>query len=334
MGQNSNIEWTEQTWNPLAGCTRISPGCQNCYAERMAKRLIAMGQEKYQGTVDKNGRWTGALNFDVDNWDAPTKRKKPTMYFVNSMSDLFHADVPPNWSMRIWDVMAKTPQHTYQILTKRADVMEQRVKWLVDLYGVLPNVWLGVSVENQQYADERIPHLLQTPAAVRFLSCEPLLGPVSIDLIDGVFYDSGMPFPWQKLEKPGIDWVIVGGESAPNARPMHPNWARSLRDQCKSAGVAFFMKQWGEWIAKPQIATFSTAQDWPDWEFHPGWRDVIKGKEWGCLGISGKYLECTTTWNGRQGNPDDDYEVTVYKVGKHAAGRLLDGETWSEFPQP
>lgn len=294
MSTNSKIEWTEQTWNPIAGCTRVSPGCQNCYAERMAKRLIAMGQEKYFGTIDKNGRWSGELSFDVDNWNAPLKRKKPTTYFVNSMSDLFHEKVLFNWHMRIWDVMRDTPQHTYQILTKRADIMARRSKALTEIYGVLPNVWLGVSVENQKYADERIPYLLQTPAAVRFLSCEPLLGPVVLPSWDSyIFHDGfgnngpmttniGYSFEPDNL----INWVIVGGESGPNARPMHPDWARGLRDQCTGAGVPFFFKQWGEWVVDEKLST----------------------------------------------NPTPGMEV-FRKVGKHAAGRLLDGRTWDEFPK-
>lgn len=217
----------------------------------MAKRLVAMGQEKYQGTIDKNGRWTGNLNFDIDNYDAPLRRKQPTVYFVDSMSDLFHESIGFNWLMRVWNVMRDTPQHTYQILTKRAEVMERTGKALAEIYGVLPNVWLGVSVESQEYADRRIPSLLRTPAVVRFLSCEPLLGPV--DLVKSIF----KPGVWDKIHPDhnymlapslygsGLHWIIVGGESGPGARPMHPDWARRIRDDCQAANVPFFFKQWG-----------------------------------------------------------------------------------------
>ncbi len=237
----SSIEWTKETWNPIVGCARVSPGCQHCYAERMAKRLIAMGQEKYYGTLDKNGRWSGLLNFDIDNWEAPRKRKKPTVYFVNSMSDLFHETVGFNWIMRVWDVMRDTPQHTYQILTKRADIMSRTGKALADIYGVLPNVWLGVSVENQQYANERVPLLLETPAAIRFLSCEPLLGSVDLNKREFLCTD------WRKRLTIGtyVDWVIVGGESGPGARPIDVKWIKDIVDQCKEADTSVFVKQLG-----------------------------------------------------------------------------------------
>lgn len=294
MGNSSKIEWTEATWNPIAGCSRVSPGCVNCYAERMAKRLTAMGQEKYQGTVDKNGRWSGLLNFDVDGYEAPRYRKQPTVYFVNSMSDLFHPDVPPNWHMRIWSVMHDTPRHTYQILTKRADVMEQKVEWLNQVYGMLPNVWLGVSVENQQCADERIPHLLETPAAIRFLSCEPLLGPVDLNKREYLCKD------WRKGVTIGIylDWVIVGGESGPGARPMRPDWARQLRDQCQETETAFFFKQWGELLDVDLAIKMGLIDTYTDTKK--------------LINIDGKYYA---------------------KVGKPLAGRLLDGRQWDEVPK-
>jgi protein gp37 len=231
----SKIEWTGKTWNPITGCQRVSAGCQHCYAETMTKRLAAMGQEKYQGLLDGKGRFNGEVRFDRPSLDIPILRKKPTTYFVNSMSDIFHPGINHDWQRYIWVVMKNTPRHTYQILTKRAEEMQRRVDELVNEFGVLPNVWLGVSVENQAAADERIPHLLQTPAAIRFLSCEPLLGPVEIHR-----YAMGGLITT-------LDWVIVGGESGPGARPVHPDWARSLRDQCAAAGVPFFFKQWGEW---------------------------------------------------------------------------------------
>lgn len=233
----SKIQWTEETWNPVTGCTRVSPGCQHCYAEIMARRLIGFGQPQYQGTIDKNGRWNGQLNFVETAIEKPMRRKQPTTYFVNSMSDLFHEAVEFEWLDRIWQVMSQTPQHTYQILTKRANLLPQRVRAMVDAYGVLPNVWIGVSVENQHYADGRIPLLSATPAAVRFLSCEPLLETLQIQryLLDG----------YHKQFKPSVHWVIVGGESGPGARPFDPTWAIGIIRQCRNAGVAPFVKQLG-----------------------------------------------------------------------------------------
>jgi protein gp37 len=302
----TNIEWVKdadgnmgKTWNPVVGCTRVSPGCQHCYAERMAARLIAIGQAKYQGTLDKNGRWSGVLNRADDKaFNEPLRNKKPTVYFVNSMSDLFHESIPEQWLIDIWNIMRETPRHTYQILTKRADVMMKRVNWLASL-GVLPNVWLGVSVESQQYADERIPYLLKTPAAIRFLSCEPLLG--GVDLWPWLSNPSLAAMEYGK-EPPLLDWVIVGGESGPQARPMHPDWARQIQRQCEAAGVAFFFKQWGEFVG-----------------------GLGQRINWVSL-QSGAYLcgdKNTYEWGDG---------VVSQRVGKHAAGRLLDGRTWDEMP--
>lgn len=331
MATKSKIEWTEDTWNPVTGCSRVSEGCRHCYAERMAKRLQAMGQPQYQGVVDKNGRWTGQINFVESALEIPLKRKKPTMWFVNSMSDLFHPGIHVKQLTDIFEVMARTPQHTYQILTKRAE----RLMPLMDSIGIgvanrlgkqkepgfwpLPNVWLGVSVENQAAADERIPFLIQAPAAVRFLSCEPLLGPVRT--LKYLIYGA---HKWEQ----NIHWVIVGGESGPGARPMHPDWARGIRDQCQAAGVKFFFKQWGGWIAKPEIAELTE----DGWKVKPEWAPIIQDKMWGTLDSDGDFYDFTTTWNGRQNDERDNFEVTVYKVGKKAAGRLLDGREWSEFP--
>lgn len=227
----SKIEWTNETWNPITGCTRISPGCQHCYAERMAARLKAMGQPQYQNVVrrknwSEGARWTGAIEFVPSALDKPLKRKIPTMYFVDSMSDLFHKDVNEDWLYKIWFTMSNAKQHTFQILTKRAELLPERVGQVSRAYGVLPNVWVGVSVESQKYAIERIPYLQETPAAVRFLSVEPLLGHVCLNLEN-------------------IDWVILGGESGPGARPMAKWWPCDVRDQCVAAGVPFFFKQWG-----------------------------------------------------------------------------------------
>ncbi len=214
MAQNSSIEWTEATWNPVTGCTKISPGCKFCYAERMAKRLKAMGQERYRDGFK--------LTLQPDLVELPLRWKTPKMIFVNSMSDLFHRDVPLDYIQRCFATMKRASWHTFQVLTKRAD----RLAAVAGDLDWPPNVWMGVSVENADYVD-RIDHLRTVPAAIRFLSLEPLLGPLpDLDLTD-------------------IHWVIVGGESGPGARPMESAWVTDLRDQCQSAGVPFFFKQWG-----------------------------------------------------------------------------------------
>lgn len=210
----SKIEWTESTWNPLTGCTKVSPGCKHCYAERMARRLQAMGLEKY-----RNGF---KLTFHPKVLEDPLQWEKPQLIFVNSMSDLFHKDVPLTFIQQIFDVMRRAHWHTFQILTKRAE----RLLELDPLINWPQNVWMGVSVENSDYI-HRVHLLRQTHAAVKFLSCEPLLGPLP------------------NLPLGGIDWVIVGGESGPKARPMDPAWVREIRNQCQAARVPFFFKQWG-----------------------------------------------------------------------------------------
>lgn len=213
----TSIEWTDETWNPTTGCDRVSPGCDHCYAATMAARLKAMGNPRYQRD-GADGPGFG-LTLHPDVLEKPLRWRKPRRVFVDSMSDLFHPDVPSEFVQRVWEVMGRCPQHTFQILTKRPQRM-------ADLTRRLPNVWLGTSIESDRFAF-RAKHLRRCPAEVRFLSCEPLLGPLpSLDLT-------------------GIDWVIVGGESGPNARPMHPDWVRDLRDRCLDAGVTFFFKQWG-----------------------------------------------------------------------------------------
>jgi protein gp37 len=225
MGLASSIEWTEATWNPIAGCTVLSPGCTNCYAMRMAHRLALMGQDKYRATTRISGgraKWTGKIVLDERSLVLPRTWAKGRLVFVNSMSDLFHDAVPLDFIQRIFGVMEETPQHTYQILTKRAERLSKlsaKLRWP-------RNVWMGVSVESQNYWS-RVEHLRHTGARVRFLSLEPLLGPIST------------------LELDNIQWVIAGGESGPNARPMLPDWVRSIRDACIAQGVAFHFKQWG-----------------------------------------------------------------------------------------
>lgn len=214
MAQSSAIEWTDATWNPVTGCTKISPGCKHCYASRMAKRLHAMGQPRY-----RNGF---AVTLQADLVHQPSQWRTPRRIFVNSMSDLFHEDVPEGYIRRIFAEMQAAHWHSYQVLTKRADRLR-------DMAARLPwpsSVWMGVSVESEAYLP-RVRDLVSAPAAVRFLSVEPLLGRI------------------RRLPLRGIDWVIVGGESGPRARPMEGEWAREIRDQCLDRGVAFFFKQWG-----------------------------------------------------------------------------------------
>ena len=214
MATNSSIEWTEMTWNPVTGCTKISQGCKHCYAERMATRLHAMGSDRY-----RNGF---RLTLHPDLVDLPKKWKKPRVVFVNSMSDLFHDDVPSEFIRNIFDTMRGCPQHTFQILTKRSE----RLRELGPSLPWPSNVWMGVSVKNSGVRS-RITDLVSVPAQVRFLSCEPLIGPL------------------EDLELDGIHWMIVGGESGPGARAMNPERVESLHRQCGSASVAFFFKQWG-----------------------------------------------------------------------------------------
>ncbi len=234
----TSIEWTDVTWNPVAGCTIVTAGCTNCYAMRMAARLEAMGVEKYKGLTRKSGDryiWTGKIFCDEKILDAPLRWKKPRRVFVNSMSDLFHPDVPEAFIRRVWKMMGLTPQHTFQVLTKRPERM--RALLATDQFAVLPNVWVGTSIEDAAVLD-RIDELRQTRAAVRFISFEPLIGSVAgADLRD-------------------IHWAIVGGESGPRARPMPEIWVEEIEDLCREAGTAFFFKQWGGRNKKAAGRTF------------------------------------------------------------------------------
>jgi protein gp37 len=347
MGRETGISWTDSTWNPIRGCSRVSEGCRHCYAETVANRFCRPGSP-YDGVVqiDANGKgtgkWNGQIKFVEKHLLDPLRWKKPSRIFVNSMSDLFHENCTDEMRDQIFAVMALCPQHTFQVLTKRPERMLAYLsghgnshRRNIPVYNAaveicagdfsrmsqemgrhrssgegwwpLPNVHLGVSVESQATADERIPLLLQTPAAVRFISAEPLLGPITFRWAK---WDSWGPLhphfeTAECIERDGrlirritdehdglrmLDWVIVGGESGPGARPMHPDWARSLRDQCKAAGVPFFFKQWGEWL--------------------PPMTD-------------GAYLD------GSQHLNCSDESV---RVGTKAAGCLLDGVEHHEFP--
>ena len=340
----SKIEWTSETWNPIVGCSIVSPGCTNCYAMRTAARNIVLNPAlmHYAGTTkpSKAGPvWTGKMALAPEHIiTKPLRRRKPTMWFVNSMSDLFHEDVPDSWVDTVFAVIGDTPQHTYQILTKRAARMRsyferlpRRVSELdchsgLDwLHFPLPNVWLGVSAERQQEADARIPDLLATPAAVRFVSAEPLLGPIDFDAVKythtaGFFggalrwHHRGHCHVQEGLRYPSLDWIIVGGESGPGARPMHPDWARGIRDQCQAAGVPFFFKQWGEWSV-----SIDRDRDDPDWR----------------LDYTHEYADarpsCWLNFDGGRGFHGSRFHV-MRQIGKAKAGRLLDGREWNEMP--
>lgn len=221
----TTIEWTDSSWNPVAGCTIVTPGCTNCYAMRMAARLEAMGTEKYAGLTRKSGRravWTGKVFCDEAALATPISWTKPRRVFVDSMSDLFHEGVPDGFVERVWEVMRQTPQHNYQILTKRPE----RLRVLSGHLPVLENVWLGTSVEDSRVL-HRLVSLRRTRAAIRFVSFEPLIGSVA------------------GASLRGIHWAIVGGESGPGARPMNPAWVEEVRLLCRAYGAAFFFKQWG-----------------------------------------------------------------------------------------
>jgi protein gp37 len=331
MSDNSRIEWTEATWNPVAGCDLVSPGCTNCYAMKVAARLATMPQPNYVGLTkpSKAGPvWTGKIALVESALTKPLSWRRRRRIFVNSMSDLFHEAVPDDYIDKVFAVMALCRQHTFQVLTKRADRMRDYSRrraqdWMhhipqagldvchaaaqrasrpseITLGWPLPNVWLGMSVEDQRRADERIPLLLDTPAALRWISAEPLLGPVDLaairfDMGAGLFGDAlnwhHRPYADERRYS-GIDWVVVGGESGPDARPMHPDWARSLRDQCEAAGVPFFFKQWGEFVADDQLPDGYVASENP-------------------YCVNGANFE---------------------RLGKHAAGRTLDGRTHDEYP--
>lgn len=275
MSDRSRIEWTDATWNPVSGCTKITRGCDHCYAERIAERFrgvrITAGSERR-----KHHYYNG---FDVTlhphHLDRPLHWTRPRMIFVCSMSDLFHKDIPADYRDRVFDMMEQADWHTYQVLTKRSPRMRSYLKRRYSDTAPPGHIWFGVSVEDMDSL-ARVRHLVGTPAAVRFLSCEPLLGSL------------------KDLDLAGIDWVIAGGESGPPARPMHPDWARELRDRCAAAGIPFFFKQWGEWAETGEA---------------PDPRYPLTG---------------FGEWAGRP--------CTMQKIGKKAAGRLLDGVAHDAWP--
>lgn len=309
MSDKTGIEWADATWNPVTGCAKVSEGCRNCYAKSFT--------ERFEGTPGHYFETGFKVTLRPDKLDQPYRWTRPRRIFVNSMSDLFHPDVPFDFIGQVFSVMGYNDHHTFMVLTKRPARMLEFFEWYQDISKdpltestepfTLPNVWLGVSVENQQAADERIPLLLQTPAAVRFLSCEPLLGAVDLNHITLQLSDAperGKPAisisalrGWYggDGDPAKIDWVIVGGESGSKARPMHPDWVLGLRDHCQAADVPFFFKQWGEWKETHPLRCNE-----------PG----IKDKPW----------------------INFDPDTSVCRIGKQAAGRELDGRTWEEFP--
>lgn len=273
MSDRSSIEWTDATWNPVTGCTKVSPGCDHCYAETFAERWRGTKGHHFENGFD--------VQLRPERLDQPLRWKRPRRIFVNSMSDLFHEKVPDRFIAQVFETMGAAKQHTFQLLTKRhARMRSLLTRWSehatkgchcpageggcsapVDVqHGVwpLPNVWLGVSVEDQKWADIRIPALLDTPAAVRWISAEPLLGPV-------VLHDHWIGADPYRHDEPRLDWVVTGGESGPGARPMHPDWARSLRDQCEAADVPFFMKQAGTVLAKEWGCSDRKGHDPAEW---------------------------------------------------------------------
>lgn len=327
MSTTSKIEWTRgddgaagATWNPVTGCSEVSEGCDHCYAKTFAERWRGVPGHPFEQGFD--------IRLWPDRLGLPLRWRKPKRVFLNSMSDLWHDAVPDEFIAAVWTTMFRTspdgwpgrregassmPTHTYQILTKRPGRMrswvhrwgdrDQRVDWIEAaaergwcdhedvreapwMPAVLSNAWLGVSAESQRWAKVRLPLLAETPAAVRFASCEPLLGALDIR-------------PWLAG---GLDWVIVGGESGPGARPMDPRWARSMRDQCVAADVSFFFKQWGAWAPSGALA-------------------VRNSPERGSV-VFGELVD------------DAGHRIEMRRVGKKAAGRLLDGRVWDEFPRP
>lgn len=300
----SKIEWTDRVWNPVTGCTKVSQGCKHCYAERLAGRF--WGERKFTD-----------VQCHPERLEQPLHWRKPSRVFVNSMSDLFHEAVAGGFIEMVWGVMRKTPQHTYQILTKRPKRMQKIIKRLAETTGILPNVCLGVSVEDQQTADERSLYLKQTPAAVKFISCEPLLGPLKLwwvrgeeftDSLGGVHHHAMSVYDW-------ISWVIVGGESGTGARPLHPDWVRRVRDECQATRTPFFFKQWGEWLpVESPEATLSRSK----YDKQLQW---VRGRD-----------ECGYYCDEEHGHIDHS-EWLMERVGKKNAGRELDGREWNEYPE-
>lgn len=371
MGDKSNIEWTDATWNPIAGCSIVSPACTNCYAMAQAARIERMVNGSHYAGLTKiiNGKavWTGEVHQAPEaKLLEPLRWKRTRRIFVNSMSDLFHEAVPDEWIDRIFAVMALAPQHQFQVLTKRPERMraycsDARTRYRIARYVVdfliakqvevgenwpvesegdidlpddiklrswpLSNVWLGVTAEDQKRADERIPDLLATPAAVRFVSIEPMLGAVNLRRVriatgHHTIIDALGGYALERGGRTSLDWVICGGESGPSARPMHPEWARSLRIQCGRAGVPFFFKQRGEWTWPEDPMSPDVGKDVAPLPDHPDdWREKEGAVR--CMRVDGSFCD------GYAGGSEE----FIYRVGKKRAGRLLDGVEHNDFPK-
>lgn len=289
MGDKSKIQWTDATWNPVVGCTYISRGCVNCYAAKQARRIAMMGNqyERYSPLVSNfwdtqqiRWQWSGKVELFSERLDQPLRWRKPRMVFVCSMGDLFHEGVSDEYIDRVWNVMTKSPKHTFQILTKRPARMRDYVERGRPGHGVPPNVWLGVSTENQETLDDRVPYLLATPAAVRFVSAEPLLAKLNLREHLAPIADRSPRWPWGR---PGIDWVIVGGESGPGARHCNLLWIKWILKQCREADVPCFVKQVGAYVTRP-IPGF--VKDFPFRPKHPKggdpeeWPEELRVREW------------------------------------------------------
>lgn len=321
MGEDSNIEWTDHTFNPWIGCTKVSPGCDNCYAEKLATQRLGVAWGPHaerrfaaESTWHHPARWNRKAQ----------KEGRRARVFCASLADVFDNQVPDQWRLDLWHLIHQTPHLDWLLLTKRpqniAAMLPQPATLGFPAWGEgWPNVWLGTTVESQAEADRRIPHLLSVPARVRFLSCEPLLGPVN--LRGWETFDHG----WHSRpgeDTPRIDWVIAGGESGHGARPMHPDWARSLRDQCQAAGVPFFFKQWG---------------DWREWNHGSADDEVDADSEEAAVILASAHRP---GWVTRDGTfyqrladlPDGAPCRLMEQVGKRAAGATLDGRDWREVP--
>jgi protein gp37 len=333
MAENSKIEWTDHTFNPWIGCTKVSPGCDNCYAkanfdDRKHRAKWGPGQPR-----SRTKTWGDPVKWNARHAEFFAQHGRRQRVFCASLADVFDNEVPAAWRQELVSLIVRTPNLDWLLLTKRignarrmlsdASMHDGLLLTANDEYKAPPNLWLGATIVNQEEADRDIPKLLSTPAAVRFLSVEPMLGPIDLFWPETLWPDGprmccgghecgcmGQPIdPWLLY---GINWVIVGGESGSGARPMHPDWARDLRDQCKAAGVPFLFKQWGEWTpgenVERQRGTVDTAFLWDDeWQIHP--------------------LNLATDGGHIDDQPD------LYRVGKKAAGRLLDGVTHDGYPE-
>ena len=349
MADGSKIEWTEATWNPVTGCSVVSPGCTNCYAQRLAGTRLrdhpsrsGLTKESKAGPV-----WTGDVRFNKAWLPQPLGWARPRRIFVCAHGDLFHYGVPDEWIDAVFAVMEKCPQHTFQILTKRPERMHQYVSKRYRDAAPLPHVHLGVSVEDQARADERLPYLVMTPAAVRFISYEPALGPLDLRSIpmQGMFpnlpefhrYDVLRGGTWthqgfgfvnhSDMSGHLIHQVIFGGESGPGARPAHPDWARHMRDECEAAGAAFFFKQHGSWVEHTQLAEPANAWDRTSKDgASPTVGKLFRSKRGGIVPLlDGREVE--TAWPFGHPSP------LMVRVGKADAGTLLDGKEYKEHPE-